>query len=550
MSDNVDLMKRRLERERQARKAAEKLLDEKSRELFEKNQELAQVALFAELSPNPVLRFDASGMLLLANQAAKRSLGEDIEVGKSLVSILPQFLDMDLESIVQGDVCYRENVKVGEYYMQFVFHGVAEHKFVNVYVSDITQLEHAKRIVEKAHQETEQLLASISSILIGVDKTLRVTRWNDTAQQTFGFDGEQVTGQLLSDCGISWNIGSIPQLISNSAFDGYAVIPEVVYKNAEDRDGFLNVVVSEVDDEEGNLAGYLVLATDITERKVLESQLVQAQKLESLGQLAAGVAHEINTPIQFVGDNTRFLGVAFERLNTVIEKSNALLEVVKASGMFGPIVEDVEAAIQKAKLKYMRSEIPFAIEETLGGVDHVANIVKAMKSFSHPGSHEKTVANVNESINNTINVARNEWKYLADLETDLDDSLPDVLCFPGELNQVILNMIVNAAHAIEDKHGPQKGKGLIKIGTAAKDGFVEIHIEDNGAGIPDHVVKKIFDPFFTTKEVGKGSGQGLSIAYNVIYEKHGGSISVDSVPGEGTTFVIKLPLELAAASEE
>ncbi|MEM8484478.1 MAG: ATP-binding protein [Bacteroidota bacterium] len=540
---NVEMMQRRLERERQARKAAEKLLEEKSREIFEINRKLSQVALFADLSPNPVLRFDTEGALLLANERAKNVLGEQVFMGNTLSSMLPQFADLNIKQIVEGSEIFQATTQMEASHYQFTFKGIAPHGFVNVYASDVTQQELAKKMIEASHRETEQMLASISSILVGVDKDRKITRWNEMASNTLGLTGEAVLGRDLNACEIPWSLGSLEGYMAESKYVDHAMVPEIPFTAANGKEGFLSVVVNVVYDANNSFNGYLILAIDITDRKVLEGQLMQAQKLESLGQLAAGIAHEINTPIQFIGDNTRFLGVAFERLNTVIEKGQQLLnEVQGGTGMMVQAISEMEEAVKKGKLKYMAAEIPFAIEETLGGVDQVASIVRSMKQFSHPGSKQKVLSNINEAILSTINVARNEWKYIAELTTNLAEDLPEVPCFQSELNQVVLNMIVNAAHAIEDKNKETKAHGQITITTRYTETDAEILISDTGAGIPDHVVSKIFDPFYTTKEVGKGSGQGLAVAYNVIYEKHGGAIDVDTTPGEGTTFTIRIPL--------
>jgi signal transduction histidine kinase len=197
----------------------------------------------------------------------------------------------------------------------------------------------------------------------------------------------------------------------------------------------------------------------------------------------------------------------------------------------------------------LKEEVPRAIEQTLDGVNRVAKIVRAMKEFSHPSSEGKVAADVNRLIDNTITVANNEWKYVADLVRDFDPSLPLVPCIAGELNQVILNLIVNAAHAIGESIKADPGrKGIITITTRAAEAGVEIRVKDTGTGIPVEARAKIFDPFFTTKAVGKGTGQGLTIAHGVIVKKHGGRLSFETEMGVGTTFVIHLPAPAAAAS--
>jgi PAS domain S-box-containing protein len=281
---------------------------------------------------------------------------------------------------------------------------------------------------------------------------------------------------------------------------------------------------------EGCITDISVLRQTLEERDRLEDNLRQAQKLEAIGQLAAGIAHEINTPTQYVGDNLRFLKESFGEL------AGLLAQLVKVGGApAGKLLAD-------ADFDYLKEEIPRALNQSLEGVDRVAKIVRAMKEFAHP-AREKTATDLNRAIQSTITVASNEWKYVAEIEMDLDPNLPSVHCSPAEFNQVVLNMVVNAAHAIGDVVGDGgKGKGKIRVKTRPEGDWAVIEITDSGCGMPPHIQQRIFDPFFTTKEVGKGTGQGLAIAHNVIVDKHAGTIKVVSSPGAGTTFVIRLPI--------
>ena len=281
---------------------------------------------------------------------------------------------------------------------------------------------------------------------------------------------------------------------------------------------------------EGSLTDISVLKQTLEDRDRLEDNLRQAQKLEAIGQLAAGIAHEINTPTQYVGDNLRFLKESFGELDSL------LAQLVKVGGApAGKLLGD-------ADFDYLKEEIPRALNQSLEGVDRVAKIVRAMKEFSHP-AREKTATDLNRAIQSTITVASNEWKYVAEIEMDLDANLPAVHCSPAEFNQVVLNMVVNAAHAIGDVVGDGgKGKGKITVKTRPDGDWAVVEISDSGCGMPPHIQQRIFDPFFTTKEVGKGTGQGLAIAHNVVVDKHGGTIKVVSSPGRGTTFIIRLPI--------
>jgi len=294
--------------------------------------------------------------------------------------------------------------------------------------------------------------------------------------------------------------------------------------------------------QNGEVVRYEGMCEDITERIVLREQLLQAQKLESVGQLAAGIAHEINTPTQYIGDNVRFLKDAFQDMGSLLTNYNKLLLAVKENTLSPETVKEISAAIEQTDAAYLLDEIPKAIDQTLEGVSRVAMLVNAMKEFSHPGTKEKLPLDLNRAIQSTITVSRNEWKYVAEMETEFDPSLPLIPCLPGEFNQVILNLIVNAAHAIADvaqKGGPAIGK--IKVQTLNSPEWAEVRIQDTGTGIPEKVRNRIFDPFFTTKAIGKGTGQGLAIAHSVIVDKHGGSIHFETEEGKGTTFIVRLP---------
>jgi signal transduction histidine kinase len=301
--------------------------------------------------------------------------------------------------------------------------------------------------------------------------------------------------------------------------------------------------------ENGVVVRYEGMIQDVTERKQLQEQLLQAQKLESVGALAAGIAHEINSPTQYIGDNVRFLKDAFLDLKSLLANYQRLLSAAKNNALSSETVQEVWEAVEYIDTGYLLDEIPKAIDQTLEGVTRVSTIVSAMKEFSHPDIKEKVPLDLNRAISSTITVARNEWKYVAVMETEFDPSLPPVSCLPGEFNQVILNLLVNAAHAIADvarNGGPAMGK--IKVQTLNCLEWVEIRIQDTGTGIPEKVQSRIFDPFFTTKEIGKGTGQGLAIARSVIINKHGGTIRFETEEGKGTTFIIRLHYDGKALS--
>jgi len=282
--------------------------------------------------------------------------------------------------------------------------------------------------------------------------------------------------------------------------------------------------------------------TDITARRALEHQVLQAQKIEAIGQLAAGIAHEINTPTQYVGDNLRFLQGAYGDLITLLTAHRALAAEASEAGL---AVGPVAALWDGVDADFVLEEVPRAVAQALEGVERVSEIVRAMKEFSHPGGTDPVPVDLNRAIENTVAVSRNEWKYVADVAFDLDQALPPVPCLVGEIQQVLLNLVVNAAHAIGDMVGDTGDRGRITINTRVRDEVVEIRVADTGTGIPATVQPRIFDPFFTTKEVGRGTGQGLAIARDVVVRKHRGTLTFETAPWQGTTFIVRLPLHSA-----
>lgn len=302
-----------------------------------------------------------------------------------------------------------------------------------------------------------------------------------------------------------------------------------------------SAAITPIFDQTGSIAHFLAIEEDITERRAMESELRQAQKLEGIGQLAAGIAHEINTPTQFVMDNLTFLNDSWKSIFELLQRYQAVIGDHRSE--MPPGVEDeFKKAEQKADLEFIAEEVPRALSQSLDGARRVANIVRAMKEFSHPDSVEKTETDLNKSIMSTITVARNEWKYVAEMVLDLDEGLPLITCYPGEMNQVILNLVVNAAHAIKEKT-KGVGKGTITVSTRIRGDSVEIAISDTGMGIPEEIRTRVYEPFFTTKEVGKGTGQGLALAHSVVIKKHQGKIWFETEVGSGTTFFIHLPID-------
>ena len=409
---------------------------------------------------------------------------------------------------------------------------------------EIEERRRAESALQKANSEIAQLIVSLSSVLIVVSPDLNVVHWNPSAQQVFGIAKEDAAGIELSKLGIKWTYESIAKGIEACRKDGLPqYLDPIRFKRLDGSDGYLGINVSPIFEGDGQPSGFIILGGDITERKSLEDQLSQSQKLKSIGQLAAGIAHEINTPIQYIGDNTTFIKDSMGDLVKVLKGFDQLLEGVRSGNVTQELIHDLDLAIEQVDLDYLCDEIPMAIAQSMDGIQRVTEIVQAMKEFSHPGIDKKVAMDVNKAIKNTLTVARNEWKYAANIQTELAPGLPEIICMPGEINQVFLNIIVNAAQAIQEViQENSEEKGTITIKTLQDADRIEVQISDTGSGIPDFARPHIFEPFYTTKEVGTGSGQGLAIAYNFVEIKHGGKLTFETQIGKGTTFIIRLPI--------
>jgi two-component system NtrC family sensor kinase len=397
-----------------------------------------------------------------------------------------------------------------------------------------------RRRVEEALRSSESEFAAIfetaSDGIVIVDEYGDIVRCNSAVRKLTGKTVEELTGisfvSLLEGPGKD----QFREVMNN-----IALVPAQEFE-LRSSDGKLKpICMSTSEFHVADHRRFTVTLRDMTEQKQMQRELTQAQKLESIGQLAAGIAHEINTPMQCVSGNVEFLRNCYQKLFAVLDNYQEYLE--------GPELSWIERKETMDRLKmechydHIRDQAPPAIEEAADAVKKVIEIVRAMKAMSHPGTQEKVMTDVNELIRGATTISRNRWKYAAELTLELEPGLPDILALPAELNQVMLNLIVNAADAVLEKvEKGESSQGRITIRTRKHKEGVLIEVEDSGTGIPESIKQKIFDPFFTTKEVGKGTGQGLAITYDAVVKKHGGSISADSIAGEGSTFSVWLPI--------
>ncbi len=425
----------------------------------------------------------------------------------------------------------------------------AEQEHARQLQRDIAERKRAQEELKRLHLQNEMILNSAGEGICGLDRNGCAMFVNPAAAHMLGYQPGNLIGVQLHDTIHHSRADGAPNLreqcLMCRALKGQlaARVDTEVFWRADGTPFPVEYTATPIQ-EGGAVVGAVITFRDISEQRLLEAQLRQAQKLESIGQLAAGIAHEINTPTQYIGDNTRFLGDAFADVGRLLYQYGRLLEAAKTGAIDSRLIEEVDKAAGEADLDFITKEVPSAIRESLDGVEQVTKIVRSMKEFSHPGSSDKGAVNLNEAIRSTLAVSRNEWKYVADVVTEFDERLPDVMCLISDVNQVLLNLIVNAAHAIGERLGPEPTeKGIITVRTRVKGDSVEVCIADTGTGIAPAILNRIFDPFFTTKEVGRGTGQGLAIAHSIITDRHGGSIRVESEVGRGTEFILALPIQ-------
>lgn len=410
-------------------------------------------------------------------------------------------------------------------------------------LSDITR---RREVEQESQSRAERLDLAASAAGIGVwDQDLRTGRsyWDSRMRDLYGLPpevpNEDIDKGLMARLCHPEDLDRLRTAIQAAVAgtDRFEAEFRVIRYDGGERHADVRAIIHR--DAQGLPVRIIGITMDVTERNRLLQERQQAQRLEAIGQLAAGVAHEINTPTQYIGDNTRFVKEAFAGIL-------GLLDRVRSNPP--PTPDELQAAWESADAEYLREEIPRAIEQSLEGISRVAGIVRAMRDFSHPAT-ERMPHDLNRAIQSTLAVASNEWRYVAEVVTDFDPALPRVPVMPGEFNQMILNMVVNAAHAIAAAHGKDSaGKGRITITTSLGGDHAVITIADNGCGMTAEVQNRIFEPFFTTKDVGEGTGQGLAITHNFI-ARHGGTINVQSAPGNGAQFTIRLPLTVAVTTE-
>ncbi|MBX3212922.1 MAG: PAS domain-containing protein [Labilithrix sp.] len=433
----------------------------------------------------------------------------------------------------------------------------------------LVSLEHEKRAVEEKRRElatlnqsletrveerTRELSGSREQYRVLLETTQAIPWEMAPGSHRFAYVGPQATSMLGRSLA-EWNedgffehvlhpedLPDARAWLADLSTEGAKAEIELRLLSASGRPVWLRAFASTVLDEERRPVRRGILL-DVTARHVLEAELRSAQKLEAVGRLAAGVAHEINTPVQFVSDSVHFVRESFAGLASLVDASRRLLAA--SPDERAALEAAARAADEAADTDYVLENIPQALASSVDGLDRIATIVRSLKQFSHPDRKQKSAVDLNSSIWSTLTIAAHEYKRVADVTTDLGD-LPLVTCNGGEINQVLLNLVVNAAHAISDVVGETGRRGTIKVRTWREGSTVLICVRDTGTGIPPGIRHKIFDPFFTTKDVGRGTGQGLSLARSIIVDKHGGELTFETELGRGTAFLVRMPVDKGA----
>jgi PAS domain S-box-containing protein len=516
-----------------------RLKETRFRELFENMNDC--VAVFNVAADGKDFVFsDINNAFLRTERIARGAV-----VGRRVTEVFPGVAEFGLLDVLRRVFAtgtpealparFYQDHRISGWRANFVYQ-LPTREIVAVY-RDVSAEKTAEAALRAALKSTEMLIdaAPIALVVVGKDQIIR--RANEVAGKILGIKPAEMVGR-------DWRAfvpNATHEISTKSAEEG-------VLKDTQGNpiSVLMSVIPAVVSGEE---VVYIEAFLDLTERKQLEAQLQQSHKLEAVGQLAAGIAHEINTPTQFVGDNTRFVQQSFQTIQQTCALYAEMLQAAKINSVTPELVARIEQSAVTNDLDYLFKEIPAAISQTLEGVERITKIVRAMKEFSHPGSKEKASADLNQAIESTVTVASSEWKYVADLKLELDAQLPPVTCFLGEFNQAMLNLIVNAAHAISDVVKQKPGtKGEITIRSHRDGDLVEVRVSDTGGGIPEQIRSRIFEPFFTTKAVGQGTGQGLSVVYGTIVKRHGGTVTFETEVGRGTTFIIRLPLKLPEGS--
>ncbi len=412
----------------------------------------------------------------------------------------------------------------------------------------VQELESAREALVQLRYQHEMMLRWVEGAVLTVDREGKITSANCVALRALGWELDELLGRechstiqhTLEDGG-EYPLEFSPMFAALEDGSSHHVDGDIFWR--KDGTNFsVDYIVCSTRNEKNEIVGAVLTFRNLTEMRLEEVKRIHGMKLEAIGQLSAGIAHEINTPMQFIGTNLSFLQEGSEDMHRLLDRYRQFREEAASVESFRESCRELAELEEQIDVEYLKEEMPKAFSQTQSGVERVTEMIQGLKGFAHADhADQKREIDINTVIRNALVVSRNEYKDIAGIETDLA-SLPDIKVHPGDIGQVILNLVINAAHAVADRRLEEEGlSGCIRISSRLEGDEVIIAVEDNGKGIADAYKNRVFDPFFTTKEVGKGSGQGLTISRNIIHDKHGGRLHFETTPGQGTTFFVRLP---------
>ncbi|ADK80740.1 PAS domain-containing sensor histidine kinase [Sediminispirochaeta smaragdinae] len=368
----------------------------------------------------------------------------------------------------------------------------------------------------------QNLLKSTDTIIIIADADVHIKYWNEKAEQFFNIKESSVRGRKLSDIAIPQFIKPVMEAVKEAVEKRWQVfLPDLYIRQENDTGRYIGLNIVPIYLQSGTHAGFLIDGKDITETREMKRQNEESQKFRAIGEMAAGIIHEINTPVQFIKNNLQYL-------NACTDEVRSWLNTPGSEG--------------KREILSTVEDFPEVLHQSLEGIDRITSIIRSLRNYAHPGYDKPVPFSPSQALEDAVTLSENQWKHIARLHTLLPEKPIMVQGFPSLFSQAMVNIIINATHAIEERFGDDAlSKGIIEIELEEVGSRAVIRISDNGTGMTEEVKSRVFEPFFTTKPQGKGTGQGLAIVYTAITGKHRGSIHVDSLSGEGTTFTIEVP---------